>query len=133
MPLMPPAALISLTASWLPLAASLSIDESAPVLPYGIPKRTVLPEAATGAVVGAAAAAVVGAADGTALGLGAAAEGLAAAAAQWTRRGRGRWRGRRRGCRRGRRFSRGRGRRATVGAAAGVLHAVTNSASASRC
>src|SRR6185369_6017579 len=73
MPLMPPAALISLTASWLPLAASLSIDESAPVLPYGMPKRTVLPEAATGAVVGAA--------DGTALGLATAAEGLATAAA----------------------------------------------------
>src|SRR5438270_3743940 len=78
MPLIPPAALICLMASWLPLEASPSMDANSPVMLAGTPMRTVLPlaagavvAAAVGAVVGAAGA-VVGFAAGAAVGAGAA-------------------------------------------------------------
>ena len=122
MPLMPPAALICLTASWLPLEASPSMDDNSPVMLAGTPMRTVLPlaaggaagavVAAAGAVVAAAAGAVVAAAPGAVV---AAAPGAVVAPAAGAVAAVG--------------FAAG----AAVGAgAAGAAHATRNMASATR-
>src|SRR5437660_9777858 len=117
MPLIPPAALICLTASWLPLEASPSMDDNSPVMLAGTPIRTVLPLAAGGAAgaVVAAAAGAVGFAAAAAGAVVAAAPGAVVAAAAGAVAAVG--------------FAAG----AAVGAgAAGAAHATRNMASATR-